>query len=84
MKSWFAPLWIFIGGNLILLVFFLFMPGVDTSVATLSASVNATVKSTFWGFSWVTTSGVVRWLLYAGAELFILFGTGMALLKSKT
>jgi len=83
MKQWLAPLWIFIGGNLILLVLFLFMPGIDSAVNS-TAIATANVSSTFWGWSWVTSSGTVRFLLYAFFELCVLFSAGYALLKSKT
>jgi hypothetical protein len=83
MKKWAMPLWIFIGGQFILLVLFVFMPAID-NVQTSTAAATATVSSTFWGWGWLMTAGVVRWLLYAFGELIVMVVTGIALLKSRT
>ncbi|MBU1173300.1 MAG: hypothetical protein KKD44_27350 [Proteobacteria bacterium] len=79
MKQFFAPLFIFVGGNLCLLIANLFMPAVDTVQAQLAAD-TAAVAGTFWGWSWLMTSGVARWFLYLLIEGFILFATLRAFL----
>jgi hypothetical protein len=85
MKQWLAPLGIFITGQLILLVLFIFMPGVDSAVnQTATATANITATGNMWGWGWLMGSGTIRWLLYMFGELLVLFAAGMALYKSKT
>lgn len=82
MKSFFAPLWIFVFGNVLLLFAFLFMPAIDTAQAQLAAD-TAAVAATFWGWSWLMTSGVVRWFIYLILEGLILFATFKTFMVSR-
>ena len=80
MRSFFAPLLVFAGGNLLLLVATLVMPAIDI-VQTQLAADTAAVAATFWGWSWLMTGGVVRWLVYLlieGLTLLATFKTFMA------
>lgn len=81
MKQWLTPLGIFLGGQLILLVVTLFLPAVTTQVTTL-ASDTEDIAGNFWGWSWLMTSGVVRWIIYIVWEGFILWATGKAFLAA--
>ncbi|MDD5338178.1 MAG: hypothetical protein PHG35_02035 [Dehalococcoidales bacterium] len=83
MKSWLTPLGVFIVGNLVILFLQLFMPAVDTEQAAL-ASATSNVTSTFWGWGWLMTSGVVRWIIYIVIEILTLWGTGVAVMHSRT
>lgn len=83
MKQWFAPLWIFIVGQAGLLFLLLFLPSVDSSVTNL-ASGTVAWGAIGWGWTWLMTQGVVRWLIYIGYEFVVIFVAGKALLKSKS
>ncbi len=82
MKQFFAPVGVFVSGMAFLLVLGLFMPSVDTSVAALSANTSG-VAASFWGWSWLMTSGVVRLLIYVVGFLVVCFLTGLTFLKTK-
>jgi hypothetical protein len=83
IKSWAAPLGIFIVGQIILLVLFVFMPSIDSAVNS-TAVATANVTSTFWGWGWLMTNGTVKFLLYGLGELVVMGLTFIALMKSKT
>lgn len=83
MKNWALPLKVFVVGQLLLLIIFLFMPAVDLAVNSTAVQTAAMAPS-FWGWGWLMSAGVVRLLLYAVYELAILVATGLALLRSKT
>ncbi len=82
MKKYFEPLLIFIGGNVSMLIVFLFFPGLGLAEAELSANTSA-IASTFWGWSWLMTSGVIRLLVFLAFEATILFVTGKSFLAQK-
>jgi len=82
MKNFMAPMLVFVIGNITLLVVTLFLPAVDTQVATL-ASDTEEIASNFWGWEWLMTSGVVRWITYIIFEGFILWATGKAFLARR-
>jgi hypothetical protein len=83
MKKWAMPLGIFVSGQLVLLVLFIFMPSVDAAVNTTATATSA-ITPTFWGWGWVMTNGVVRMLLYAFGELAVCALSFVALMKSPT
>lgn len=82
MKNFLAPMGVFLGGQLVLLIALLFLPAVDTQVATL-ASDTEDIAENFWGWDWLMASGVVRWLIFVIWEGFVLWGTGKAFLATK-
>ena len=79
MKEFFSPLKVFVAGMAVLLVGFMFMPAVDTAVTGLSANTSA-VAAQYWGWSWLMTTGVVKWLWFVGGFLGVCFATGVAFL----
>jgi hypothetical protein len=81
--GFFLPLKIFVVGNLFLLITFPFFPAIGAAADSLAAD-TAGVAGTFWGWSWLMTAGMVKWLIYAVFEGFILFATFMAFWKQKT
>ena len=78
MKKYLTPLWVFVFGNLCLLVVFLFLPAVGTAGEQL-ASNTASMAPVFWGWTWVVSS-IKLWvfLVFEGAVLFM---TAVAFLK---
>ena len=80
MKKYLAPLGVFVGGHLCLLVVFMFMPAIGDASTQLTAD-TAAIASTFWGWSWVVT-GTRLWVWLA-FELAILFTTAMAFIKTR-
>ncbi len=79
MKKFLAPLGIFVLGQLVLLVVFLFMPAIGNAADNLSAE-TAAIASTFWGWTWVVT-GTQFWV-FLGLEGAVLFSAVVAFLKS--
>lgn len=82
MKRFFMPLWVFVIGQLVVLIVTLLLPAVTTQVATLDTETQA-IGSNFWGWEWLMTSGVVRWLIYITMEGAVLFATGKAFLATR-
>lgn len=83
MKQWAMPMWIFLSGQVLLLVIWLFLPAADAAVNS-TATATANVTATFWGWGWLMSNGVVKYLLYGITEMATLFFAGLALLKSRT
>jgi hypothetical protein len=81
MSKYLAPLGVFLGGNAFLLILWLFFPALGVVSTELFAS-TAEHADVFWGWSWVVSS--TRILVFVIAELFILFGTLVALLRTKS
>ena len=77
MKRILSPLWIFITGQVILLLVLLLMPAIGDAGAQLEAD-TAAAASAFWGWSWA--SGSVKLLVFLVFEGLILFATGKAFL----
>jgi len=80
MKKYLAPLWVFIGLNLLLLIVMLFMPAIGAAGDDLETD-TAAMASTFWGWSWVV--GSVRLWVWLGFEAAILFATAKAFLATR-
>jgi uncharacterized integral membrane protein len=78
MTKYLAPLGVFLGGNVLLLILMLYFPAIKTASTQLAAD-TAAVASVFWGWTWVVSS--VRLLVFVIAELTILFVTAKAFLK---
>lgn len=81
MKKYFAPLGIFVVGNLLLLVSLLFFSVFGTSGDAIASAATDTYGGVFWGLSWA--AGSMRFLVYIVMELLILFGAGMAFIRVK-
>jgi hypothetical protein len=82
MKEFLTPLRIFVVGNILLLITFPFFPTIGQQANTLAAD-TAGIAASFWGWGWLMSTGVVKWLVYLIFEGFILFATGMAFWKQK-
>jgi len=80
MKKYFAPLWVFVGGQVVLLIAFLFFPAIGDA-GTQLASDTANVSSTFWGWTWVV--GSVKLIVFLVLEAFVLFATAKSFLGVK-
>jgi hypothetical protein len=77
MLKYLAPLGIFVGGNLLLLVGMLLFPAINTANTQLIAD-TAPIAATFWGWTWVT-SGTRLWV-FLFCEGAILWTAGKAFL----
>ncbi len=82
MRDALRPLGVFIAGMFMLLIAMIFMPSLDTSVATLAANTSG-VASSFWGWPWLMTPGVVRLLYFVGGFLIVLFVAGLVWFQQK-
>ncbi len=82
MKKYFAPLGIFVGGNIMLLVVFLFFPALGQAETDLASNTSA-ITPVFWGWSWLMTVGVIRLAVFLMFEGVILWATGKAFLAQK-
>lgn len=80
MGKYLTPLWVFVGGNLCLLIAWLFMPAIGTAGTQLAAD-TANISSTFWNWTWVV--GSVKLLVYVAFELVVLYSTAKAFLAVK-
>lgn len=83
IKNWLAPLTVFVVGELVFLLFLIFMPAVDTGAAA-TASATANITSTFHGWSWMMTTGVARTLAMGGYQVALFITVGVLFLKSKS
>ena len=80
MFKYIAPLGVFLGGNFVLLLVFLFLPAVGDAGDTLAAATSS-YASNFWGWDWVV--GNVKFWVFFIFEMVILGMTTMAFLKVK-
>jgi len=81
MKNFFAPMGVFIVGQLVVLFIALFLPAIGTIGDQLAAD-SAAMAPTFWGWSWV--AGSVKFWVILIVEGIVLFSTGVAFLKSRS
>ncbi len=82
MKQFFAPLGVFFGGMVFLLIASLFLPSLDTAVVGLAANTTA-IATHYWGWTWLMTSGVARWLYWMGGVMGAFFLTGLAFWRQR-
>ena len=83
--KFFSPLKIFVVANLMLLVSFPFFPAIGQVSDTLVATPESVAAETWaWGWSWLTSPGMIKWLVYIMLEGLILVGVFMAFWKQKT
>lgn len=80
MKKYMLPLFVFVTGHVLLLVAFLFLSTIGTSVETGVAGA-ADYSGVFWGWAMFSNSSVVKFLVLIIWEMFVLYGTAMAFLK---
>ncbi len=86
MKQFFLPLKVFCGGMIFLgLMMWLWSFTVDSSVTALAANSTAwAANSDAWGWSWLMSTGVVRYLAFGIGFLTVCFATGVTFLKQRT
>lgn len=82
MKQFFAPVGVFVAGMVALLAMFIVWPAVDTATVNLAGNTTA-IASNYWGWSWLMTTGVVRYLAFGFGFLAVCFFTGVTFLKTK-
>ena len=80
MIKYLAPLGIFVGGSLTLLVAFLFLNAVGTAGEEL-ATASAAHASTFWGWTWVAAS--VKLIVFLALWAVVLFATAKSFIKAR-
>ena len=80
MRDFIAPLWIFIVGNIALLLLMLFFPAIGTVQTQLETDIAADAAN-YWGLSAIITS--TRLIVFLIFETTILFFSGLAFLKLK-
>jgi len=81
MSKYLTPLWVFAGGQLLLLILWIFIPaigqaGIDLATATEEHA------STFWGWGWASNS--LKILVVVVGELCVLYATFRAILATKS
>jgi len=81
MSKYLTPLWVFAGGQLLLLILWIFIPAIGEAGSTLAAA-TAEHASTFWGWSWASNS--LKILVVVVGELFVLYATFKAILATKS
>jgi len=81
MKEYFKPLWIFVGGQLLLLILWIFLPSIGDGAAQLAAD-TAEHASTFWGWSWAVSS--IKVIIIIVGELLVLYFTARAFLDARS
>ncbi len=80
MRHYLAALGVFVSGQFILLIVFLFFPALNTA-GTQLATDTAGIAPFFWGWTWVV--GSVRMWVWLAIEATILFATAKAFLASR-
>lgn len=81
MKKYFFPLWVFVGCNFAILVFFLYLSSIGTAVDTMQTD-TAAIASNFWNWTWLS-GNVVKFMLVIMLELLALYATAKAFLAVK-
>jgi len=80
MKKFLAPLLVFAGSNIVLLIAFVFMGAIGTAGDALATSTTET-GSYIWGWPWIV--GGTRLWVWLFFELLILWGTAKAFLAMR-
>lgn len=78
MKKYLYPLWVFVGGNLIGLILFLFLGAISSAASDLETA-TAGIASTFWLWSWVVAN--VKFIVWFGVVMATLYATAKAFLS---
>jgi len=81
MIEYLRPLWIFVFGNVALLLVILFFPAIGVVQATLEGEIS-TIETNFWGLSWVITS--TRLIIVLVFEAVILYAVAKSFLGLKS
>jgi hypothetical protein len=79
MTKYLAPLGIFIGGQLLLLILWLFLPQMGDAGAAVAANSHI---DTFWGMEWASNG--IRIIVVVLGELFVTGTALWAFLKART
>lgn len=82
MRKYMAPLGVFVGGQLLLLIVFLFLSTIG-SVADTMATEAASASTWAWGFDWWSDSSVVKMLVVVIVEILTLWAATKAFLGIK-
>lgn len=80
MGKYLLPLWVFLGGQFIMLFCLLFLNSIGTAADQLATD-TAAMAPTFWNWSWVSSGNTVKFLVLIFLELVILFATAKAFLR---
>ncbi len=80
MKEFFAPLTTFVMGMVFLLAMMVVWPAMDTPLTTLASG---TASWHGWGWDWIMTTGVVKWIAFIIGFLTVCFLTGIVFLRSR-
>ncbi len=81
MKQWLAPLGVFAMGQILVLFLTLFLPAIDAAKDILNSETVA-ISGFAWGWTWLMSQGVVRFIIYFIVEALILWATAKAFLAS--
>jgi hypothetical protein len=79
MKNYLMPLWIFVGGQFLILILWLFLSAIGTAGDTLATNEHI---STFWGMTWA--AGSIRFIVIIAGELIVTIAALIAFLHAKT
>jgi len=80
MGKYLVPLWVFVGGHMVMLFLFLFLNTIGTAADQLAAD-TAEMAPAFWNWTWVASGNTVKFLVLILLELLVLFATAKAFLK---
>lgn len=80
MGKYFLPLWVFVGGQVVALLVFLFLNAIGTAADQLAAD-TAEMAPVFWNWAWVSSGTTVKFLVFIFIELLVLYATAKAFLK---
>ena len=80
MKKYMFPLWVFVSGQIVLLIVLLFLPAVGAAGDNLAAE-TAHWATIGWGWGWISNS--TRLIVFIMLELTIMFLTGKAFLSAR-
>ncbi len=72
MLDFLKPVWTFLVAQVFALILFLFFPALGATETQLAAD-TAAWSGIGWGWSWITTSGFIRWFFLVLYELAVLF-----------
>ncbi len=86
MKQFFLPLKVFVVGMILVGVLMWIWPSiVDPAVSSLAAnSTGWAANPHAWGWSWLMSTGVVRWIAFAIGFLTVCFITGLVFIRQRT
>ena len=80
MLKYMFPLWVFVGGQFVLLILFLFLGAIGDTADKLAVD-TAEMAPYFWNWAWVSQGTTVKFIVFILLELMVLYATAKSFLS---